>query len=213
MKSLKDQIADLKREQIVRVAGELFYSQGYTRTSMDDIASALSIGKPMIYSYFPSKIALLVAVCNETSHMIANLATSITELQNQTPAQRLRTIIYQASLQVLERSKPLTVLLREVRHLPPSSLEELKESDTRFRAVMIDILRQGKAAGEFHYDADDRIAAQSISGMVTWPFTWYRKSGPLSAEEVADNIAIAVLQMVGCTAAKADCANNSIQTT
>lgn len=202
MKTLKDQIADWKREQIVRVAGELFYSNGYSRTSMDDIAAALAIGKPMIYSYFPSKIALLAAVCNETSHLVASIAETVTNAEAQSPAQQMRTIIYQASLRIVKGSKPLAVLFREVKLLPPSSMVQLKRSDTKFREVMVDILRKGKAAGEFHYEADERVIAQSISGMVTWLFTWYRDSGPLSAEEVADHMAVAVLQMAGCTAAE-----------
>lgn len=51
VKGLKEQVEDLKQEEIIRVAGELFYKNGFTKTSMDDIAAALSIGKPMIYSY------------------------------------------------------------------------------------------------------------------------------------------------------------------
>lgn len=198
MKTLKDQVAELRREQIVRVASELFYSKGYSRTSMDDIASTLAIGKPMIYSYFPSKLALLTTVCNETSHMVASIAESITNAEVQGPAQQMRIIIYQSSLRIMKGSKPLAVLFREVRHLPPSSLDQLKRSDTKFREVMVDILRRGKAAGEFHYEADEQVIAQSISGMVTWLFTWYRDSGPLSTEEVAENMALTVLQMAGC---------------
>jgi len=203
MKTLKDQVADWKREQILRVASELFYTKGFSRTSMDDIASTLAIGKPMIYSYFPSKIALLAAVCNQTSHLVASLAETIAKADAQSPAQLMHSIIYEVSLRIVEGSQPLAVLFREVKHLPPSSLAQLKHSDTRFREIMIDILRQGKAAGEFHYEADERVIAQSISGMLTWLFTWYRDSGPLRAEEVAEQMALIVLQTAGCVASEA----------
>ena len=154
----------------------------------------------MIYSYFPSKIALLAAVCNETSHLVASLAETIANAEAKNPAQLMHDIIYEASLRIIAGSQPLAVLFREVKHLPPSSLVQLTHSDTRFREIMIEILREGKATGEFHYEADERVIAQSISGMVTWLFTWYRDSGPLSAEEVAEHMALAVLQMAGCAA-------------
>lgn len=198
MKGLNEQVADWKQEQILFAAGELFYTKGYYGTSMDDIASALSVGKPMIYSYFPSKMALLAAVCNQTSLLVANLAQTVAETNdNDSVSEQMRTTIYQSSLLIIKGRRLLTVLFREVKNLPESSLDRLKLSDTKFREVMIDILSRGKASGEFHYHADERVIAQCISGMVTWLSTWYQENGPLSAIEVAEEMALTALQMAG----------------
>jgi hypothetical protein len=48
--NLGDKVLKLKREEIIRVAGELFYSRGFTEASLDDITSRLAIGKPQIYT-------------------------------------------------------------------------------------------------------------------------------------------------------------------
>lgn len=198
MKGLNEQVADWKQEQILVAAAELFYTQGYSRTSMDDIASMLAIGKPMIYSYFPSKMALLAAVCNQTSLLVANLAQTVAETnKDESVSEQMKTTIYQSSLLIIKGRKLLTVLFREVKNLPTSSLDRLKLSDTKFREVMINILRLGKANGEFHYHADERVIAQCISGMVTWLSTWYQESGPLSAHEIAEEMALTALQMAG----------------
>jgi AcrR family transcriptional regulator len=58
---LRDRLVEVKREEIMRVAGELFFAKGFTQTSMEEIATRLSIGKPQIYACFPSKTALMKA--------------------------------------------------------------------------------------------------------------------------------------------------------
>jgi len=197
MKELKDQVAALKREQVILAAGELFYTKGFTHTSMDDIAAMLSIGKPMIYSYFPSKVALLAAVCSRTSHLVASLAETMTEVRAHSPAEQLRMILRETSLRIIGGSKGLAVLFREAKYVPKPLLKQLEQSDTKFREVMVNLLKQGKEAGQFHYDADERVMAQAISGMATWLFTWYREDGPLTAEEVAEHMSRVVLGMAG----------------
>ena len=51
-----------KRQQIIRIAGDLFEELGYERTSMSAIAARVGGSKATLYSYFPSKEELLRAV-------------------------------------------------------------------------------------------------------------------------------------------------------
>jgi AcrR family transcriptional regulator len=53
-----------KRNEIIRIAGELFDSQGFERTSMSQISERLGGSKATLYGYFPSKQELLYAVLN-----------------------------------------------------------------------------------------------------------------------------------------------------
>ena len=50
-------------ERIIEVALDLFSERGYEATSMRDIASALGLSPGAFYHHFPSKEAVLVAVC------------------------------------------------------------------------------------------------------------------------------------------------------
>jgi len=47
-----------KREELIDVAGELFYKQGYNSTGVQQIISAAGIAKGTFYSHFKSKEAL-----------------------------------------------------------------------------------------------------------------------------------------------------------
>jgi AcrR family transcriptional regulator len=47
------------KDKILRKAEEMFYQYGYTRVTMDEIATDLSISKKTLYKFFPSKELLL----------------------------------------------------------------------------------------------------------------------------------------------------------
>jgi AcrR family transcriptional regulator len=50
--------APRRRHQLLDVARELFASGGFHATSMDDVAEAAGVTKPVLYQHFPSKRAL-----------------------------------------------------------------------------------------------------------------------------------------------------------
>jgi AcrR family transcriptional regulator len=50
--------ADRRREQLLDVALKLFAGRGFNATTMDDIAEAAGVTKPILYQHFKSKRAL-----------------------------------------------------------------------------------------------------------------------------------------------------------
>jgi AcrR family transcriptional regulator len=50
--------APRRRHQLLDVARELFAARGFHATSMDDVAEAAGVTKPVLYQHFPSKRAL-----------------------------------------------------------------------------------------------------------------------------------------------------------
>jgi AcrR family transcriptional regulator len=51
-----------RRELILEAAGELFGERGYAHTSLDEIAAAAGVTKPILYRHFDSKKALYLAL-------------------------------------------------------------------------------------------------------------------------------------------------------
>jgi AcrR family transcriptional regulator len=192
---MKEKLDALKREEIVRVAGDLFYRKGFSKTSMDEIAAALSVGKPFIYSQFPSKTDLLAEVCNRTAALAADVARDASEGEG-TPLAKLEQLAYQLALKVIEGRFNLGVRFREEKHLPPYALKQLSRSYHAFNEAISQLLRQGIAAGEFHSHADAVVVAHAISGMATWLYTWYQDRGTLSAEQIASQMSALVVNMI-----------------
>src|SRR6202167_2219935 len=56
--------AGQRRRQLVAVALELFARRGYRATTMDDIAEAAGVTKPLVYQHFSSKRALYLELVN-----------------------------------------------------------------------------------------------------------------------------------------------------
>ncbi|HVE62227.1 MAG TPA: TetR/AcrR family transcriptional regulator [Mycobacteriales bacterium] len=51
-----------RRAQLLAAAQEVFVSQGYHATLMDDIAERAGVSKPVLYQHFPGKLDLYVAL-------------------------------------------------------------------------------------------------------------------------------------------------------
>lgn len=57
--------ASQRREQLVEVAGRLFAERGYHTLSMEQLADAAGVSKPVFYQHFPSKRDLYLALLRD----------------------------------------------------------------------------------------------------------------------------------------------------
>lgn len=61
-----------RREQLLEAAARLFAERGFHAVGIDDIGAAAGISGPGVYRHFPSKAALLEALCDRAmSRMLA----------------------------------------------------------------------------------------------------------------------------------------------
>ncbi|MCK5693371.1 MAG: helix-turn-helix transcriptional regulator, partial [Bacteroidales bacterium] len=60
-----EEIRESRRQQIMDAALELFASEGYSHCSISQLAAHAGISKGLMYNYFDSKEALLVAIIEE----------------------------------------------------------------------------------------------------------------------------------------------------
>jgi AcrR family transcriptional regulator len=64
----------VREAEMLQVAGRLFGRRGYNAVSMDEIAQAAGVSKPMVYAYFESKEGLFLAcVERATEHLMKTL--------------------------------------------------------------------------------------------------------------------------------------------
>ena len=59
---------DIKREKILDSAYQQFLHYGYSKTTMNEIAGALSMSKALLYYYFPDKSQLYIAVTRKLAN-------------------------------------------------------------------------------------------------------------------------------------------------
>lgn len=85
-----ERLARAEREPLMlRAAGEAFATHGFHGSSMDDIARAAGITKPMLYRYFGSKEGLYAAYLQMTGHELVDKVRA-PNTREQPPEVRLR---------------------------------------------------------------------------------------------------------------------------
>lgn len=95
-----------RRAQLVATAGDLFITCGFEAVSMADIAEAISVSRPTVYSYFPSTLEILDALLKELmADLPAQLAPHLRELDAARPfSELLRYLIANPRLMLLLQS-------------------------------------------------------------------------------------------------------------
>jgi AcrR family transcriptional regulator len=72
--------ANARREQILNVALEVFATEGFHGASMNDVAEAVGVTKPVLYQHFDSKRDLYQALIDEVGNrLLANIAKAAAE--------------------------------------------------------------------------------------------------------------------------------------
>ncbi|MFW5773726.1 MAG: TetR/AcrR family transcriptional regulator [Tangfeifania sp.] len=83
---------DTNRENILKIAREIFSKYGYKKTTLDDIANAVRKGKSSLYYYFESKEDLFQAVIMKEVEILAR-ELEIVINRNTDPVDKLRDYI------------------------------------------------------------------------------------------------------------------------
>jgi AcrR family transcriptional regulator len=78
-----------RKEQMIQAASGLFAEHGFGGVSMDDIAQASGITKPMLYAYFDSKEGLFAACAERAGAELRDELRQVSERNDLTPDKQL----------------------------------------------------------------------------------------------------------------------------
>lgn len=175
---------DEKRQNIVDQAADLFAEQGFHSSSLNDLARACNSSKALIYHYFESKEAVLLAVVEEHVRLLYDTARDTTRGFDSAEEKLAR--LTKAFMRIYQHSRARHIVLStELRHL---SDEDRERVQSRERAI-IDIFRN-LIAGVVDGPAPEAINAPALArlfmGMINWTYTWYEPGGALDSDAVAE---------------------------
>ena len=83
---------DVNKEQILKIAQDVFSRYGYKKTTLDDIANAVRKGKSSLYYYFSSKEDIFQAVIMKEVDILKRELEKVV-LRNTDPVEKLRDYI------------------------------------------------------------------------------------------------------------------------
>lgn len=81
------------REKVIVTSGQIFSRYGFKKTTMDEIARALKMGKSSVYYYFKSKEEIFEAVVLYEANILRNeLTTAIKSVES--PVEKMRNYVF-----------------------------------------------------------------------------------------------------------------------
>lgn len=176
----------MTRDEILDAAAQIFSQKGYHGTSMQDIALAVDLQKASLYHHVSSKQEILFDLLNRGLDL---LITQVEEAINEkgSPDERLRKATCAYLSTMTEYQDLASVLLLEYRSLEPDYHDRHIPRRDRFEQIWRDLIQEGREAGIFNCDHPS-LSARALLGVLNWTVTWFRSDGPMSAEEIADQI-------------------------
>lgn len=184
-----------KREAILKVAGRLFFEQGYAHTGVDQIALELGVTKPFIYYYFGSKqdiFETLTRVPMQACFSAMDFAADDTRsahVKLQHGLERLiDTVLAQYPVAFLAYLEPQV--------LRPAYLAAQRKLARHFYERLAELLEQGRREGTLEF-TDARLTARAVSSLPGFLYTWYRPDGRLPPAELTRELVAMALRLIG----------------
>ncbi len=176
----------MTRDEILDASAQIFSLKGYHGTSMQDIAEAVNLQKASVYHHISSKQEILFDLLNRGLQILTVRVEAALE-EPGSPEDQLRKAIHAYLIALTEYQELTSVLLLEYRSLETQYLERHIQERDKFEQLWRDLIDSGVEAGSFSC-LHPSMSARALLGVMNWTVTWFRSDGPMSPEEIADQI-------------------------
>jgi len=186
------QVGVSTREQLKSAAARLFREQGFHGTSVAEIAAAAWITKSSLYHHFPSKQALLAEILTDTGSRVTPAVEAIATA-DLPAADRLRAAARSHVVELIHDQDKVACFVEEGRFLASEYRNAFVASRDRYEQSFRRILQDGIGSGEFR-PVSVSLASLAVLGMCNSVVHWYKPTGRLDADTVAEEFADLVVK-------------------
>lgn len=171
---------EIKRQEIIDQAADLFARQGYAATGIAEIGQVAGLAKGALYYYIGSKENLLVEIQDRVLRPLLAAARRIAALEED-PVLRLRLLSQTLLELILARLDHIWVYEHDYRHLRGANRSRLLRQRREFEKIVQDLLIAAMDTGAFR-KLDPRLAMLQFLNMHNHTYQWARPDGPWDAE-------------------------------
>ena len=175
-----------RRAELLALAANMFAERGFVSTTVRDIADAAGILSGSLYHHFDSKESMVDEILRGFLDELFGRYQEIQAAQLG-PAATLRAMVV-ASFESIDRHHAeVAIFQNESKYLTQfERFGYLADRNVEFRKMWVGLLEEGVRAGEFRTGLDVEVVYRFIRDTVWVAVRWYRPSGTLSAQAVAD---------------------------
>ena len=175
------------RERLIKAAIDLFYKKGYPTTTIRDIGAKANISTSVIYHYFKDKEELLFEVMQLAGRDLFKLLEDIIEAVDD-PIECLEKMIKVHIVDwCLKRKKETKIIVTDYAYLTEKrktlNIETERKLYSLYKTQLSELQKK-----KLIIDMDLTVICFSLFGIIAQSIRWYRDTGPLSKEEVAENV-------------------------
>lgn len=185
---------DQKRDAILRTAAALFLKVGYDRASLNDVAAMLNISKPTLYTYFPSKDAILFEAYRYGFDM-ANAAILEASKAEMTGFERVCAFVHAYS-KIMTQDFGMCLVRINFRVLPSDDQAKVAVERGRVDRALRSFISEGIADGSIE-PCDAKFKSLAIFGAMHWIGEWYSRDGALTPNGIAERFVTALTTGLG----------------
>jgi AcrR family transcriptional regulator len=189
-----------RRDQIRRVAADLFFEKGYESTTIRDIAAILKIKAASLYYHFPDKEQILFEVIDSVVNQLLD-GCRYAVAQEHTAELKLAALVVNHVVLHALRPRESTLGDTELRSLTAARLKQHVQHRDDYDKLILHVLRQGEKERRFNL-LDTKLTAYALAAQSTQVGKWFRQPGRLSLSEVAEAHVEFAMRMVKAAAVK-----------
>jgi AcrR family transcriptional regulator len=173
-----------READLLAAATRLFRERGFHATSMQDLGEALGMNRGSLYHYVVSKDELLWLILGRAFDLLEARVVPILAA-DAPPLDRLQEAIREHLRVAADHADELSLIQIELRSLPAERRAEMIERRNAYEGLWRAAIRDGIAEGSLR-SVDVRLAGIGILSACNWFTQWFRSTGPLTADEVAE---------------------------
>lgn len=182
----RQQSNEIKIGQLIAAASRLFNRRGIDGVSLDEISASVGATKGAIYHYFDDKADLVVR-CYRRAFVLYDLFMETAVAQGRNGFERAMISLH---LNVQAQANGLSPLMLQPGRmsLPAEEMAKFSNASQRLRRTSTRTLRQGMADGSCR-EVDATFLGDVAAGIFLWLPKWLPEDHPLTAVQIADEIA------------------------
>jgi TetR/AcrR family transcriptional regulator, cholesterol catabolism regulator len=183
-------------DRIVAAAAKLFAERGYHATSVREIIAEAGVTRATLYYHVPTKEALLEQILADTHDAFYQVAREAVSRPPDSCISRLDRLIRAHITLSHELAHGVIIFTASAAAIPEDIMERKHKRQREYESIFVNLFTEGIASGELRPDLNPKITSFHVLGMLNWTSRWYKPSGPLSLDEIADGIIDFILQGV-----------------
>lgn len=181
-----------KRQIIFEAAARLFRDQGYSATSMRDLAETVQLKASSLYNHIGSKEEILRDICFENAQRFQTGMEEIAQMDG-SAVEKVQALLRMHIHIATEDITSVTAFNDEWRHLSEPHLSNFKAMRRDYEQRFLEIIETGIQNGAFK-PIPPFLILNTIFSSVRWLYDWYKPERNVSPDELYAQIATLLMQ-------------------